>query len=1183
MAVSLAPLASLALPAARLAPLAPLGGDSPTLLPPRRRRRRKKQKPLTPEEEESILGGVMGTVQYLGETLDKPGRAVRGLLSGRPEAAMNLIPFSDTMGWTDPKKTTSGRDLLEQYAGAPRNKAGLFNSWEDAAWDIGGFAAEVGLDPLTFVTGPLGSLTKQGAAKVAGTGAKQLGTKGDDVLRMVKEVVEGTVPKGSQTLGKTPFELSKQILEGDRGVFGLKVPFAKTPFATFGTKSKLAAGAMDYLAYRGRFNPIPVARGLFSSTAGGHFTGAASRAADMMAMQKRQAVDQWMNVVPAMHQGIRDIEEQYFEMVKVARNQGDLDTFNDFTRRMLEEKTGLPSIEEMATGLRRHMMSRSPGAAIEGTEELAGELHKHLDAFRTLSAHAGKRVRELGFDMGVLDDVYAPHFPRRPGDPRLLDPDADLGNKFFDWQQARKDYLKQWPGNTANINAVARDGLITATKGASKAEREVILAQMRKELAEMGIEVGEKAGVKAVQRAYLWNKHARKPFDEAAAAGLLDELGLKAHVEQIAATAKVVGTKEAKATAKTEVDTLLAMGVDGGLGRETYREIGRNAEMTRFHEDGALDRMLNHFRNYPKAVQEKGLFDRRPVEDLTDYYRSMLEKEATMLTAHNYLKGSGATKVAMRAGDDGFEDGVSLAQAWKDAGFRKRGLEKFVRDNFGDVADDEIGDFVNSLTVRDGGQHVLKNLNESMKPRVQGAVVNWLDKVNSLFKGMVTIPFPSFHMRNFFSGAWMNWAEGDLPLIGLMDETYKSLKFALAGTGDIEYLDEMVQLGLMAGHATRQAEVGRAAVTLAGSAREELLGPGLVAGIKKSRKRDLFDPLAARGVKDTRNIVQLGGEKLYSVVEFANRATPYRMLRKKGYTSAQAYRKVMRRQFNYSELSEFERGVMAKIVPFYTWSRKSLPYSLAKLLEAPGGKTAQTIRALSQQPAEGEYRPSWLREGMSLRLPSGTPEATSYIKQGGLPVEDLNLLTWQDGLPDLERTGKKALSMTRQGIQAPLEWLTGEKLFTGQKLSEVKSTSAALTRPFGREIESDLFDEALARSPFSRVGTELSKIADYEGFEGGRKPLPAVLGNLFTGVKVTTQDAELQRQRDLREALREDILADPFGREGTHFYTPRRFKGTEDAARAEELIRREREAGEILKILQEDRDAKKKGKKKTKK
>ena len=124
---------------------------------------------LTPEEEASLLAQVgqktLGGLAWIGETLDKPGSAVRGLLAGRPEQLLNLIPFSDTLGITDPvKDRTSGRELLEMAGMLGPNKKGL--DWGD----VGGFAAEVGLDPLAWGTFGASALVKGPgtAAKAAG-------------------------------------------------------------------------------------------------------------------------------------------------------------------------------------------------------------------------------------------------------------------------------------------------------------------------------------------------------------------------------------------------------------------------------------------------------------------------------------------------------------------------------------------------------------------------------------------------------------------------------------------------------------------------------------------------------------------------------------------------------------------------------------------------------------------------------------------------------------------------------------------------------------------------------------------------------------------------------------------------------------------------------------------------------
>lgn len=91
---------------------------------------------------------LLDALGYVGDTLAKPGRAVRGVLAGRPDELANLIPFSDTMGLTDPHRQVRGRDLL--------NQMGVTDEADDG-WGamLGGFGADVLTDPLTYAGGAL--------------------------------------------------------------------------------------------------------------------------------------------------------------------------------------------------------------------------------------------------------------------------------------------------------------------------------------------------------------------------------------------------------------------------------------------------------------------------------------------------------------------------------------------------------------------------------------------------------------------------------------------------------------------------------------------------------------------------------------------------------------------------------------------------------------------------------------------------------------------------------------------------------------------------------------------------------------------------------------------------------------------------------------------------------------------
>jgi hypothetical protein len=73
-------------------------------------------------------------------------RALRGLLGGRPEELLSILPGSDTFGLTNEENSLSGRDLLEQYGALSPNQPGL------DLGDVGGFLAEVALDPSAWAS-----------------------------------------------------------------------------------------------------------------------------------------------------------------------------------------------------------------------------------------------------------------------------------------------------------------------------------------------------------------------------------------------------------------------------------------------------------------------------------------------------------------------------------------------------------------------------------------------------------------------------------------------------------------------------------------------------------------------------------------------------------------------------------------------------------------------------------------------------------------------------------------------------------------------------------------------------------------------------------------------------------------------------------------------------------------------
>jgi hypothetical protein len=106
--------------------------------------------PFPPAQEQSTLHAlgqkVLPGIVWAGQALDKTmgARAVRGLVAGNPRELASVLPFSDTLGLTDPSEAVHGTELLR--------RAGLIHG-EDDDWQnvLAGIGTEIALNPATYL------------------------------------------------------------------------------------------------------------------------------------------------------------------------------------------------------------------------------------------------------------------------------------------------------------------------------------------------------------------------------------------------------------------------------------------------------------------------------------------------------------------------------------------------------------------------------------------------------------------------------------------------------------------------------------------------------------------------------------------------------------------------------------------------------------------------------------------------------------------------------------------------------------------------------------------------------------------------------------------------------------------------------------------------------------------------
>lgn len=100
--------------------------------------------------------------------------------------------------------------------------------------------------------------------------------------------------------------------------------------------------------------------------------------------------------------------------------------------------------------------------------------------------------------------------------------------------------------------------------------------------------------------------------------------------------------------------------------------------------------------------------------------------------------------------------------------------------------------------------------------------------------------------------------------------------------------------------------------------------------------------------------LQRAGEKIGGLTEDVGRtATWLRMVLNKSETPMHAAAKTNAMHVDFRQLTNFEKRVMRRAVPFYTYTRKMTEYFLRDLMQHPGGRTANMVRAINNSTGEG--------------------------------------------------------------------------------------------------------------------------------------------------------------------------------------------------------------------------------------
>ena len=254
----------------------------------------------------------------------------------------------------------------------------------------------------------------------------------------------------------------------------------------------------------------------------------------------------------------------------------------------------------------------------------------------------------------------------------------------------------------------------------------------------------------------------------------------------------------------------------------------------------------------------------------------------------------------------------------------------------------------------------------------------------------------------------------------------------------------------------------------------------------------------------------------------------------------EAGQRVRKYNIDYGNLSTFERNVMKRIVPFYTWMRKATPLNMELLFTKPGFMALYpkgqdlTQGLLGTDDGTGETLvPEWIKDSAPVRVALARQAARNPLQQllagavGAGDNESVFLRT--EGLApmatlqypgnllknlaqgDIMGVGK-AVSDPFAGqftpaIKAPMELVTGRSMFNNQ--------------PIGGPVDW-LSSQGAAFNTANRVVSG----------EGGSNLMSALTGAQLTASTASRQEGEFRRRQDLgtekKKSEKEELLRKRF-------------------------------------------------------
>lgn len=388
-----------------------------------------------------------------------------------------------------------------------------------------------------------------------------------------------------------------------------------------------------------------------------------------------------------------------------------------------------------------------------------------------------------------------------------------------------------------------------------------------------------------------------------------------------------------------------------------------------------------------------------------------------------------------------------------------------------------------------------------------GFWLKMMDGYNQQFKAWVTSVWPAFHFRNAMSNQvlrFLNEGWSSLKTTNNVDAWKILVNSDELATRTLKTDGKNVSLATVKHWAAQDGivDTSQFIADLGGTQLDNLPSAEL-----SKRVRDWFNPIAGKN-----NFVKLG-RKAGAFIENHAKLTSYVHALRDGYSRGEAAQIAFNGLFDYGNLTAFEKNVMRRLVPFYTFGRKNIELQIKTALQNPGRQAtifktmkdladeAQKDLTFEEKQALNELKPKFLKDTFAVPAGMNAKGEIMWMVGFGLPQTDMFEMFDKQGswfrLNPLIKMGTEQLSGVDIG-----RTLNSRKAIALKDSYEFKEVSWLFNdvwqhNPTTKEIQDWILDpQGFNSHPLTRaLGLSVSKRAEFEKGEATGKKIPFMRAN----------------------------------------------------------------------------------------